>query len=234
MDNISKAKRRRPDSNRGSRICSPLPYRLATAPIRKGRRPETPPPSRVRTERETGFEPATLTLAREPGGGPIRRFSHNSALPCPVVAAVHPSFRRVSPALGTQLGHSGKQRLPDRSIHVRIDRTADLRRSRRRVGQDLGQNRLRSGPLIRGFTREHLVEHTPERVDIGARINVSVLSSLLGRHVVRRPESLMPTPGKDGVLADAAIYIYWGGVATDVGEETRDGKANQSIARGQQ
>ena len=52
--------RRRPDLNRGWRFCRPLPYHLATAPSDQkrgligGRR----------MERETGFEPATSTLAR--------------------------------------------------------------------------------------------------------------------------------------------------------------------------
>ena len=59
--------RRRPDLNRGSRFCRPLPYHLATAPFtlfrgmsahpRRGRSEEV-------LERETGFEPATSTLAR--------------------------------------------------------------------------------------------------------------------------------------------------------------------------
>ena len=35
-------KRRRPDSNRGSRICSPLPYHLATAPTHNGKGEEPP------------------------------------------------------------------------------------------------------------------------------------------------------------------------------------------------
>src|SRR2546425_6593186 len=86
--------RRRPDLNRGWRFCRPLPYHLATAPdeICEGRnsgsrdlrptsykargaewamgphgaeraeRGEGPP--REILERETGFEPATSTLAR--------------------------------------------------------------------------------------------------------------------------------------------------------------------------
>ena len=40
-------KRRRPDSNRGSRICSPLPYHLATAPTKKGASPLDAAPPRV-------------------------------------------------------------------------------------------------------------------------------------------------------------------------------------------
>jgi hypothetical protein len=61
--------RRRPDLNRGWRFCRPLPYLLATAP-----RKSAPSFARVRLtrelrrarrlERETGFEPATSTLAR--------------------------------------------------------------------------------------------------------------------------------------------------------------------------
>ena len=70
--------RRRPDLNRGWRFCRPLPYHLATAPTKMCSlgilaRVETqainsvPQPSRDperRLERETGFEPATSTLAR--------------------------------------------------------------------------------------------------------------------------------------------------------------------------
>src|SRR5690606_21935109 len=71
--------RRRPDSNRGSKICSLLPYHLATAPTERGardRRADASPPSDPEREegagapapgdpeRETGLEPATPTLAR--------------------------------------------------------------------------------------------------------------------------------------------------------------------------
>jgi hypothetical protein len=82
--------RRRPDLNRGWRFCRPLPYHLATAPVEDlGRHPglaapnsrsppslalrtkvglppctRAPRPARKRMERETGFEPATSTLAR--------------------------------------------------------------------------------------------------------------------------------------------------------------------------
>ena len=50
--------RRRPDLNRGWRFCRPLPYRLATAPSLKDNE------LGKNMERETGFEPATSTLAR--------------------------------------------------------------------------------------------------------------------------------------------------------------------------
>src|SRR5216684_3449154 len=84
--------RRRPDLNRGWRFCRPLPYHLATAPIglkagtrgpkgphyiaqgascgfsdlrRLACQPKLARFSREqRLERETGFEPATSTLAR--------------------------------------------------------------------------------------------------------------------------------------------------------------------------
>src|SRR6185503_19474886 len=73
--------RRRPDLNRGSRFCRPLPYHLATAPIRNVRSGVSRRPFPLRSlcelqgttfawieerrlERETGFEPATSTLAR--------------------------------------------------------------------------------------------------------------------------------------------------------------------------
>src|SRR3954466_8034240 len=60
--------RRRPDLNRGWRFCRPLPYRLATAPRKKrmaglAARPDRPGEKKM-LERETGFEPATSTLAR--------------------------------------------------------------------------------------------------------------------------------------------------------------------------
>src|SRR4026207_1197786 len=82
--------RRRPDLNRGWRFCRPLPYHLATAPLDRWKdvRISTSPviisrrpgvvvraprggaggagrgPPRLIMERETGFEPATSTLAR--------------------------------------------------------------------------------------------------------------------------------------------------------------------------
>src|SRR6185503_8124524 len=60
--------RRRPDLNRGWRFCRPLPYRLATAPHKRqtaglATRPAEPGEKKM-LERETGFEPATSTLAR--------------------------------------------------------------------------------------------------------------------------------------------------------------------------
>ena len=48
--------------NRGWRFCRPLPYHLATAPIRV--RLFDVDKSKRQMERETGFEPATSTLAR--------------------------------------------------------------------------------------------------------------------------------------------------------------------------
>ena len=50
--------RRRRDLNAGWRFCRPLPYHLATAPSGMPERREG------KMERETGFEPATSTLAR--------------------------------------------------------------------------------------------------------------------------------------------------------------------------
>ena len=46
---VYKTWRRHPDLNRRSGFCRPMPYRLAMPPL---------------LERETGFEPATSTLAR--------------------------------------------------------------------------------------------------------------------------------------------------------------------------
>ena len=64
-DLLGKEWRRRPDLNRGWRFCRPLPYLLATAPRRKSARAQTGPAfSAEKLERETGFEPATSTLAR--------------------------------------------------------------------------------------------------------------------------------------------------------------------------
>ena len=58
--------RRRPDLNRGWRFCRPLPYHLATAPIKVNHRHKKTRDGGLREilERETGFEPATSTLAR--------------------------------------------------------------------------------------------------------------------------------------------------------------------------
>src|SRR5262249_57637508 len=69
--------RRRPDLNRGWRFCRPLPYLLATAPGSESMRrlvchPKLSGPAAAsfavsrerKMERETGFEPATSTLAR--------------------------------------------------------------------------------------------------------------------------------------------------------------------------
>src|SRR6266542_7081318 len=63
--------RRRPDLNRGWRFCRPLTYHLATAPLwlcrgctRWDSCPTSATAGRRKVERETGFEPATSTLAR--------------------------------------------------------------------------------------------------------------------------------------------------------------------------
>src|SRR4051794_15320486 len=59
--------RRRPDLNRGWRFCRPLPYLLATAPRKRrmaGLATRPAEPGEKNLERETGFEPATSTLAK--------------------------------------------------------------------------------------------------------------------------------------------------------------------------
>ena len=56
--------RRRPDLNRGWRFCRPLPYHLATAPRRVLIAALEGAALEGMMERETGFEPATSTLAR--------------------------------------------------------------------------------------------------------------------------------------------------------------------------
>src|SRR6516225_9458704 len=62
---LSKSWRRRPDLNRGWRFCRPLPYLLATAPWEQPARAKVgSQPLERKLERETGFEPATSTLAR--------------------------------------------------------------------------------------------------------------------------------------------------------------------------
>jgi hypothetical protein len=56
--------RRRPDLNRRWRFCRPLPYHLATAPTTTQIWLRDRSNSGRKLERETGFEPATSTLAR--------------------------------------------------------------------------------------------------------------------------------------------------------------------------
>src|SRR4029077_9817843 len=68
LHRMSEGWRRRPDLNRGWRFCRPLPYRLATAPRKRqmaglATRPPEPGEKKM-LRRETGFEPATSTLAR--------------------------------------------------------------------------------------------------------------------------------------------------------------------------
>jgi len=56
-------------------------------------------------------------------------------------------------------------------------------------GDDLAEDRLRRAASVRRLTREHLVEHAAERVDVGSRAGRPVRGRLLRAHVVRRAEA---------------------------------------------
>jgi hypothetical protein len=76
--------RRRPDLNRGWRFCRPLPYHLATAPkvrVSRGGESTRARVSERKMERETGFEPATSTLARSHSTTELFPLARTSTVP---------------------------------------------------------------------------------------------------------------------------------------------------------
>ena len=124
--------RRRPDLNRGWRFCRPLPYHLATAPA--GRRSTgvtarwTAVAMRKRTAREewsgeTGFEPATSTLAR----------SHSTTELFPLVAtAAKLSYHRAGAASRRTRGERVPHHLEDRRPAATGGDPDDVEAARRR------------------------------------------------------------------------------------------------------
>ncbi len=78
------------------------------------------------------------------------------------------------------------QRLLDRRIDLLGDGVANAPNGGDRSGEALGDDGLRARARVGRLTREHFVEHTPQRVDVGAVIDGSGAGGLLGTHVGRR------------------------------------------------
>ncbi len=105
-------------------------------------------------------------------------------------------------AIGRQLCQRAQQR--------RLDLGGDLgalppRRSRLlgHVLRHHGRDRL---GLERRASDEHVVEHAPERVDVGASVD-RLAAALLGRHVGRRAEHRAPERRRRGVRASAPLQL---------------------------
>jgi hypothetical protein len=106
-------------------------------------------------------------------------------------------------------------RLRSEHLHERIaDRRRDcaVERVQPRVGllEPLGDHRLRRLPLERGHTTEHLVQHTPEAVQVATAVDVLGTYDLLGTHVLGRPDgdaslSEARTPGRADGSRDPEI-----------------------------
>src|SRR5262249_50190390 len=135
--------RRRPDLNRGWRFCRPLPYLLATAPLKMTRGPRRPAHRAKKLERETGFEPPTSTLAR----------SHSTTELFPLRTLTVPSQPHRAQDLGGLLGRrrvdvepgspleAGDARQPRHDLDVPVVRLRFFRR-RRRVQHQVPRRRL--------------------------------------------------------------------------------------------
>ena len=78
---------------------------------------------------------------------------------------------------------------------------SQLGRRHRLGGHDLGHHRLRRRSGMGRLPGEHLVEHTPQRVNVASGRQFAVAHRLLGTHVVRRPQahSRLGHPGATGL-----------------------------------
>ena len=83
---------------------------------------------------------------------------------------------------------------------VRRHRLAQLPHRACRVRHDLQDDAWHRRARVRNLTREHLVQHRAQRVDVRAVGDVLVRRRLLGRHVVRRAErhARLRHPSADG------------------------------------
>ena len=68
------------------------------------------------------------------------------------------------------------------------ERRIDCRERRHAPFEDRARDRLRVDAVDRATTDEHLEQHHPERVEIGARVDRVRRKCLFRRHVLRRPE----------------------------------------------
>jgi hypothetical protein len=84
------------------------------------------------------------------------------------------------------VGGHALERLRDHRRDVRRDRSSMLGDGDQLAKHDLAQDRLRRPSRVRRLAGEHLIEHAPQRVDIGARSDALVARRLLGAHVVGR------------------------------------------------
>ena len=92
-------------------------------------------------------------------------------------------WRRAEP-VGRCLG----ERPGDRTFQLFGNALPDGPDAGYRLHHALGDDRLGGWPGIRRLPGEHLVEHAPEGVDVGAAIHVGIAGCLLGAHVVRCAE----------------------------------------------
>ena len=81
------------------------------------------------------------------------------------------------------VGRRARQRPLDRLLDRHRHRLARLPKRARRLHEPPGDRRLRGRCGERGLSCQHLVEHHPERVDVGARVQLLPARRLLGAHV---------------------------------------------------
>ena len=80
------------------------------------------------------------------------------------------------------------------------------------AAEALGDDRLRRGTGEGRLTGQHLVQHGPEGVDIGARVEALVARRLLGAHVGRSPD-------RQAGLGQAIVRPRQGPRDAEVGDE---------------
>jgi hypothetical protein len=79
-------------------------------------------------------------------------------------------------------------RLRERGIDVRGHHWPSRCSGHRVLGHDLRQHGLYRGSRVRRFAHQHLVDHRAERVDVAARVDLSIRRRLLRTHVFWRAQ----------------------------------------------
>ena len=106
--------------------------------------------------------------------------------------------RRAEVRVGERRGEIGGGREPirrnlrerhhRRGFDVRGHRSTQRGHRLRLDGHHLRDDRLSGRAGERRLAGEHLVQHAPERIDVGARVDGALAHGLLGTHVLRRAE----------------------------------------------
>jgi len=102
-----------------------------------------------------------------------------------------------------------------------LDCDGDIARgaeARDRLTQPFGENGLRIGSRVRQLARKHLIQHAPQRVDVGARIEGALAGGLLRAHIARRAHD-QPGVGQAARLVPRSCDAEVGDEGRSVGRE---------------